>query len=138
VHGVLIGRASFGNPWIFRNRDQMKKLLAAGINPSIEDLPDVMPSREERLLMALEHAHVHAKLKGEEHYVELRKHMGWYLGHFHGAKQVRNALVRINSLADVEQIIHTALDNPEAFNNEETIVPQEEVLDSEPDLTCAC
>lgn len=88
--------------------------------------------------MALEHAHVHAKLKGEERYVELRKHMGWYLGHFHGAKQVRNALVRINSLADVEQIIHTALDNPEAFNNEETIVPQEEVLDSELDLTCAC
>jgi len=136
VHGVLIGRASFGNPWIFRKRDQLKKLLNAGINPTVEDLADEMPGREERLLMALEHAHVHAKLKGEDHYVEMRKHMGWYLGHFHGAKQVRSALVRINTLADVERIVHAALDNPEAFNGEE--VPIEEEFDSEPDLSCVC
>jgi tRNA-dihydrouridine synthase len=136
VNGVLIGRASFGNPWIFRNRERLKMLLNAGINPTPEDLPDVMPSREERLLMALEHAHVHAKLKGEDHYVEMRKHMGWYLGHFHGAKQVRNALVRINSLADVEQIIHAALEHPEAFNDEEPKVIMEVEPDSELDLSC--
>ena len=29
--------------------------------------------------MALEHANVHAKLKGEDHYVEMRKHLGWTL-----------------------------------------------------------
>jgi tRNA-dihydrouridine synthase B len=137
VHGVLIGRASFGNPWIFRNRDQLKKLLHADINPTAEDLPDIMPSREQRLLMALEHAHVHAKLKGEDHYVEMRKHMGWYLGHFPGAKQVRSELVRINSLADVERIIRTALDNPEAFRDEAESL-QEETLVSELDLSCAC
>jgi tRNA-dihydrouridine synthase len=137
VHGVLIGRASFGNPWIFRNRDHLKELLVADINPTAEDLPDITPSREERLLMAFEHAHVHARLKGEDHYVEMRKHMGWYLGHFPGAKKVRNDLVRINSLADVERIIHAALDNPEAFNNE-TDVLQEETYDSALDLTCAC
>src|SRR5437764_937965 len=77
VSGVLIGRASFGNPWLFRDREQLKKLLNAGINPTAEDLPEAAPSREERLLMALEHARVHAKLKGEDHFVELRKHMGW-------------------------------------------------------------
>ncbi len=123
VHGVLIGRSSFGNPWIFRKRDRLKKLLNAGINPTVEDLADEVPSREERLMMALEHAHVHAKLKGEDHYVEMRKHMSWYLGHFHGAKQVRNALVRINSLADVERIIHAALENPEAFKEEAAQLP---------------
>ncbi len=138
VHGVLIGRASFGNPWLFRNRDHLKILLNTGINPSIEDLPDVMPGREERLLMALEHANVHARLKGEDHYVEMRKHMGWYLGHFPGAKQVRNELVRINSLADVEQIIHSALENPEAFKDEKEEIPQTETHDAELDLTCAC
>jgi tRNA-dihydrouridine synthase B len=138
VHGVLIGRASFGNPWIFRKRDRLKKLLNAGINPTVEDLADEMPSREERLLMALEHAHVHAKLKGEDHYVEMRKHMGWYLGHFPGAKQVRSALVRINSLADVERIIHAALENPEAFKEVEAEAFQEDVRDSELDLSCVC
>ena len=137
MHGVLIGRASFGNPWLFRNRDHLKILLNTGINPSIEDLPDVMPGREERLLMALEHANVHARLKGEDHYVEMRKHMGWYLGHFPGAKQVRNELVRINSLADVERIIYAALENPESFKDQAESL-QEETYDSALDLTCAC
>ena len=136
VNGVLIGRASFGNPWLFRDREKLKTLLKAGINPTIDDLPEVMPTREERLLMALEHAHVHARLKGEEHYVEMRKHMGWYLGHFPGAKQVRNALVRINNLAEVERIIHATLENPEAFGDDRLDEPAEEVHDSEMDLTC--
>jgi tRNA-dihydrouridine synthase B len=137
VHGVLIGRASFGNPWLFRNRDRLKELLNTGINPTIDDLPEIMPTREERLLMALEHAHVHARLKGEEHYVKMRKHMGWYLGHFPGAKQVRNSLVRINNLAEVERIIHAALESPEAFDEDGSDEQAEEVHDSELDLTCA-
>jgi len=136
VNGVLIGRATFGNPWLFRNRELVKKLLNAGINPTLDDLPDALPNREERLLMALEHAYVHAKLKGEDHYVELRKHMGWYLGHFPGAKQVRNELVRINSLADVERIIHAALDNPDAFKDNGLESSVEEVNDAELDLSC--
>jgi tRNA-dihydrouridine synthase B len=103
----------------------------------VEDLADEMPSREERLLIGLEHAYIHAKLKCEDHYVEMRKHMGWYLGHFHGAKQVRNALVRINSLADVERIIHAALDNPAAFE-EATEGAIDEARDSELDLSCVC
>src|SRR2546423_11463920 len=138
VHGVLIGRASFGNPWLFRNRDQLKKLLNENINPTAEQLPNIIPSREDRLLMALEHAYVHAKLKGEDHYVEMRKHLGWYLGHFPGAKQVRNDLVRVNNLAEVEHIIHAALENPEAFGDDRSDEQvEEEVRDSELDLTCA-
>lgn len=137
VHGVLIGRASYGNPWLFRNRDQLKKLLNENINPTADQLPNIIPSREERLLMALEHANVHAKLKGEDHYVEMRKHLGWYLGHFPGAKQVRNELVHVNSLADVERIIHTALDNLQAFQDEAEFT-NEAVVDPELDLSCAC
>lgn len=138
VNGVLIGRASFGNPWLFQNRELLKKLLNAGINPTPDDLPDIMPTREERLLMALEHARVHARLKGEDHFVELRKHMGWYLGHFPGAKQIRNALIRINSLADVERIIQTALDAPNAFEDEGAEIVMDEVQDAEVDVSCVC
>jgi tRNA-dihydrouridine synthase B len=138
VSGVLIGRASFGNPWLFRDCEKLKGLLNAGIDVTPEDLPDPDPSREERLLMALEHARVHAKLKGEDHFVELRKHMGWYLGHFRGAKRIRNELVRINSLNDVERIIQAALDSPETGDDDGLEVAQEAVRDSELDLTCAC
>ncbi len=89
--------------------------------------------------MALEHARVHAKLKGEDHFVELRKHMGWYLGHFPGAKRVRNELVRINSLIDVEQIIRTALECPEEFSDEGPDIAAERLPDPDPerDMTCA-
>lgn len=137
VQGVLIGRATFGNPWIFRDREKLKVLLQAGINPTLVDLPDANPSREERLLMALEHARTHARLKGEGHFMELRKHMGWYLGHFPGAKRVRNELVRINSLADVERIILTALAHSEEDDDEIPDVIEEEVRDAELDMTCA-
>lgn len=129
VNGVLIGRASFGNPWIFRRKDEMKQLLKAGIHPTSHDLPDVMPTRTERLLMALEHARMHAKLKGEDHFVEMRKHMGWYLGHFPGAKRIRNDLVHVNSLTEVEQIIQIALDHPEIFEDEGQETQKEELTD---------
>jgi tRNA-dihydrouridine synthase B len=137
VHGVLIGRATFGNPWIFQRKDELKRLLNAGIMPTLQDLPDIMPTREERLLMALEHARVHARLKGEDHFVELRKHMGWYLGHFPGAKHVRNELVHINSLEDVERIIEYAIEHPEE-GSDEVASPLEDVQDTELDLSCAC
>lgn len=137
VNGVLIGRATFGNPWIFRDREKLKTLLRAGINPTQEDLPEANPSREERLLMALEHARVHAQLKGESHFVELRKHMGWYLGHFSGAKRIRNELVRINSLADVERIILAALERVDESDGDIADVVEEEVRDGELDMSCA-
>ena len=137
VHGVLIGRATFGNPWLFQRKAELKRLLNAGIVPTPEDLPDVIPTREERLAMALEHARVHARLKGEDHFVELRKHMGWYLGHFPGAKHVRNELVHIDSLADVERIILHAQEHPEE-NMDEVTSPLEDVQDTELDMSCAC
>ncbi len=139
VNGVLIGRATFGNPWLFRGRKRLKELLAAGIETTPENLPELMPSREERLQMALEHARMHARLKGETHFVELRKHMGWYLGHFPGAKMVRNALVHINSLADVEEIIAKAMADPYAFNDQDASleIPLENPQDPTLDLTCA-
>ncbi|GAC1422630.1 MAG: tRNA-dihydrouridine synthase [Ktedonobacteraceae bacterium] len=136
VNGVLIGRASYGNPWLFQKRETLKQLLNAGVNPTPEDLPDVLPTRTERLYMALEHARIHAKLKGEDHFVELRKHMGWYLGHFPGAKRVRNELVRINSLADVERIIQNALDHPEDYGEDVQALPVDEPRDPELDLAC--
>ncbi|QBD78456.1 tRNA-dihydrouridine synthase [Ktedonosporobacter rubrisoli] len=139
VHGVLIGRASFGNPWLFQRKEELKQMLNAASSRHMGDLADVLPTREERLLMALEHARVHAKLKGEDHFVELRKHMGWYLGHFPGAKRVRNELVRINSLADVEHIILAALEHPEEYSDDKSAtVTLEEQRDAEMDLTCSC
>jgi hypothetical protein len=67
--------------------------------------------------------------------------MGWYLGHFPGAKRVRNELVRINSLADVEQIIQSALEDPKTCEEENEEFTQNgddtELNDPELDMSCA-
>ena len=88
--------------------------------------------------MALEHARVHAKLKGEDHFVELRKHMGWYLGHFPGAKQVRNELVHINSLADVERIIQQAIEHTENSRDDTELLNADEQPLNDPELNATC
>ncbi len=137
VNGVLIGRATFGNPWLFQRKEQLKSFVALGIAPTSEQLREISPTRTERLQMALEHARIHARLKGEDHFVELRKHMGWYLGHFPGAKRVRNDLVHIHSLADVERIIQEALAQPDVIDDDELDVKQEMLHDPELDATCA-
>ena len=54
-----------------------------------------------------------------------------------GAKQVRNELVRIHSLADVEEIIQQALEQPAALDDEGTDVAQELPIDAELDMSCA-
>ena len=64
--------------------------------------------------------------------------MGWYLGHFPGAKLVRNELVRINSLADVERIIATAVERQDEEGEGVEDVQMEEVGDAELDVACAC
>jgi tRNA-dihydrouridine synthase len=140
VNGVLIGRATYGNPWLFQQKERMKQLLREDRSSTQDELPEINPTRQERLFMALEHARVHAKLKGEDHFVELRKHMGWYLGHFPGAKQVRNELVHINSLADVEMIIHTALQQTDTLSDEiaeEVETPREDAEDRPANVLCA-
>jgi hypothetical protein len=50
---------------------------------------------------------------------------------------VRNELVHINSLSDVEQIIFAALEHPEDSSEEELEASQEAVRDAELDLACA-
>lgn len=138
VHGVLIGRASFGNPWLFKNKDLLRSVLANGVIPTPENIPEILPTREERLHMALEHARTHAMIKGQDHYIEMRKHMGWYLGHFTGAKQIRNELVRINTLEEVEEIIQRALANPDEdrAQSAEDAPLDMDVRDPELDMSC--
>jgi tRNA-dihydrouridine synthase len=138
VNGVLIGRATFGNPWIFQRKALLKQLLTAGIQPTAANLAEVLPTREERLHMALEHARVHAKLKGEDHFVELRKHMGWYLGRFPGAKQIRNDLVHISSLTDVEHIIQQAIEHPEKSVDDAELLKEDEQPLNDPELNATC
>jgi len=84
VDGVLIGRASFGNPGVFVNSE---------------------PDWETRKSWILEHAKIYGQVFGQEYFLPLRKHLAWYARGFPGASELRQELVRVNKYKDVKTII---------------------------------
>ncbi len=90
VDGVFIGRASFGNPWLFK-----------GINVS----------SEERLRVALFHAQYYEKIFGNRLFLPMRKHLAWYCRGFPNASEVRQKLMMAQSAQDVKMIIDEVLPN---------------------------
>jgi tRNA-dihydrouridine synthase len=113
VHGVLIGRASMGNPWLFRDLRAMRATLAAphlgaSGTGALHDgtlAPAARPTSQERLRTALYHARLFARLLPGHRWVELRKHLSWYCRDFFDAVSLRRQLVQTNSLTEVEDLI---------------------------------
>ena len=94
VDGIMIGRGSFGNPWIFRN---IKHFLITG-----EKLPS--PTNSERLNIIKEHIDLAVEEKGEISIKELRKHIAWYTKNLKNSSEFRNS---INMIETKEQLIKT-------------------------------
>jgi len=84
VDGVLIGRASFGNPGIFTGQE---------------------PSLDQRLAWMVEHAKKYEELLGDQHFAPMRKHLAWYAKGFPGASDLRSRLVRTSSASEVEEVV---------------------------------
>jgi len=83
--GVMIGRGSIGNPFIFA---AAKHLLKTGI-------PLPPPDFRQRINAAVEHLKLSVEFKGEKYGVlEMRRHYSTYLKGLPMVSQVRNKLVR--------------------------------------------
>ena len=105
---VMIGRAALGRPWIFR---QIAHKLRTG-----EDLPDPMPS--EKIEAALTHARItleSTRLPVRQAIMEMRGQLTKYHVGVPGAAGLREALVHIESLADVETILLPALERAKEY-----------------------
>ena len=94
--GVMIGRGSFGNPWLFRDA----RALLSG-----EPRPEA-PTAAERFSVALDHARLALRLQGDTRktVVEFRKHFGWYTKGLHGASELRGRLFQVESMMEAEAI----------------------------------
>jgi len=97
VDGVLIGRATFGNPWIFQNTN-----ISSNIEKSIQ----------EKLAMAIEHGLIYEKYFGTHWFAPMKKHLGWYCSNFPYAKELRLKLMLANSCKELEQILISEKINP--------------------------
>ena len=99
---IMVGRGSFGNPWIFRDG----RALLAGLS-----LP-AAPDPAERFEVALEHARLALRLQGDSRktVVEFRKHLGWYTKGLPGASQLRERLFQVESMVEAEAIFREYLE----------------------------
>lgn len=85
LDGVLVGRATLGNPWFFSEKE---------------------PGPEERLKVLLEHAKYFTEVLGNRLYFHnLKKHLAWYTKSFSGAREMRMKLMRSNSVNEVAEIL---------------------------------
>ncbi len=90
--GVMIGRASRGNPWIFR------QLVEYDRTGDILDKPNL----EELKAMILRHARLQLQYKGEYTGIrEMRKHVAWYTAGYPHSAAIRR---RVNEIETIEQL----------------------------------
>ena len=93
---ALIGRGSFGNPWIF---EQGNAVLEG------REVPPLPPLRE-RMDTALSQLRMAAELKGEKTAVlEARKQLCWYLKGVPRSGEYKKDIVAMNTLADAERVV---------------------------------
>ena len=93
---VMIGRGSYGRPWLF---GQMKDFYEGKpVRPE--------PSFEEKLTIMRRHIGLLVEDKGERVGMkEARRHASWYLKGMNGAERFRNLCGTMNTLDDLEHMI---------------------------------
>jgi nifR3 family TIM-barrel protein len=110
VDGALIGRASYGNPFVFRQ--------GADAGPVSAD-PDSL--RYEILQIAIEHARLYeATLShlARYHFLPMRKHLGWYVRHLPGASHLRRTLTLTSSLNEAVTAVQEYLAYRQAWHEQ--------------------
>ena len=95
VDGIMVGRASFGHPWIFT---EIRHLLDTG-----EELPPM--SVKDRVALAKRHFQLSLDLKGPVTGVyEMRRHLSCY---FKGLRDFKDTRIKLVTSKDPEEIFAT-------------------------------
>lgn len=92
VDGIMIGRATFGNPWIFK---RIIHYLQTG-----EKLENI--TNQEKLEVIKEHIKLATKENKQAAVFELRKHIAWYTKNLKNSSEFRNS---INKIENEEELI---------------------------------
>ena len=128
--GVMIGRAIFGNPWLFGSQNSnvsknaSSRVLGSihqttrtstfsevGNEPGFETHKywlheETNIPKKEKLKVLLEHAELFDELLGDvKSFAIMKKHFKAYVHGWEGAKELRMELMNANNVAEVRQII---------------------------------
>lgn len=98
--GIMVGRATEGNPFIFK---QIKEIFEKGE-------VTYFPSNKEKIDVALEHTKMLVENKGEVRGIkEARKHISWYIKGMKDSSQVRSEVFKATTLAEIEGLLKVML-----------------------------
>jgi nifR3 family TIM-barrel protein len=112
--GVIVGRGCLGRPWLFRDLADVFAGRETSNPPDFAGVMDVM----------LEHARRLAAWLGEAGAMRaFRKHSSWYTKGFRGGAALRERLMRVTTLAELESVLATA-DHSQPFPAEAMRVPR--------------
>lgn len=101
--GVMLGRAIFGNPWLFAAEGQAG--LSGQKSSGRSAQPDYL-SVQSRLSVLLEHTKLFEELLGDiKSFAIMKKHFKAYVEGFAGAKDLRIQLMEAQSAAQVAEIV---------------------------------
>jgi nifR3 family TIM-barrel protein len=99
--GVMLGRAVFGNPWLFDRKAILRK-WALPDSDSIKTQKNI----NERLKVMLEHTKLFDKLLGgEKSFALMKKHYKAYVTGWEGAKDLRTSLMEAKDVKEVSKIV---------------------------------
>ena len=107
LDGAMIGRASIGNPWFFK---EVKQYLKTGeiLTP---------PSIDERIITAKRHLEMSIKWKGERlGLLETRRHYSNYFKGIPDFKPYRKRLVTSDTLEEIMEVFLELENNKEVFS----------------------
>ena len=101
VDGIMIGRASIGNPWIF------EEIINFLNDNEVRNIP-----KSEKLDTIINHIELEVKEKGENVGIkEMRKHLAYYVKNTKDASRIRDKINRIDSKKELIDCLN------EYFNN---------------------
>lgn len=89
--GVMLGRAIFGNPWLFK---------------------EYVPSLKEKLLVMIEHTKLFEKMLSDiKSFAIMKKHYKAYVEGFDGARELRGKLMDAKTVEEIEAITQDFIKN---------------------------
>lgn len=125
--GVMLGRAIFGNPWLFDESAYMHVDTNAGgkgvdvasgqtvgFGGAVLGVDHFYNKTQiaERLRVMVEHTELFEKLLGDlKNFSIMKKHYKAYVHGWEGAKELRALLMQTNSVAEVKEVVDNYLTN---------------------------
>jgi tRNA-dihydrouridine synthase B len=94
VDGIGLAQGVLGKPWLFK---QVKDFLKIGKYKEY--------TMTQIKKVALEHAALNYKFKGNTGILEIRKHLAWYFKGFEGASELRKKLVQVETIKEIKDIL---------------------------------